>query len=454
MARLKTITTKTHERKVYSVSELNSRAKDVLESELRQIWLEAEMSNLTLARSGHWYFTLKDDNAQISCAMFKGSNRLTQVNPKDGIKVLVRGRVSLYEPRGNYQLIVDQMQLAGEGDLLARFEALKKKLDDEGLFSASLKQAIEPIYETVGVITSPTGAALHDVLSTIRRRFPLQKVIIYPTLVQGAQAAASIRQQLAIANARNEVDVLLLVRGGGAIEDLWCFNDEQLARDIVQSHIPIVTGVGHEVDFTIADFVADLRAATPTAAAEKTTPDQFKITQDLFAYKAWMRNAMRDRFSRYAQTIDWLTRQIRTPQQFIRDRQKQLMIFREHLRGSINQTLQWHRNTLSDRRLKLANQDPRRKIQMTFATSQRLQQKLIHNMRSLLQQHRSNFSNTLIKIDNLSPLKILARGYSVTMTEDNRILDVANQVKVGEKIRSRLHQGELISEVIKVEPKD
>ncbi|MEL0035663.1 MAG: exodeoxyribonuclease VII large subunit, partial [Gammaproteobacteria bacterium] len=217
MARLKTISTKAPERKVFTVSELNFRAKQILESELRQIWLEAEISNLTMASSGHWYFSLKDSKSQVSCAMFRGSNRMTTIQPKEGMKVLVRGRVSLYEPRGNYQLIVEQMSLAGEGDLLAKYEALKKQLSEEGLFDESIKQPIAPIYQTIGIISSPTGAAVHDVLSTIRRRFPLQQVVIYPSLVQGEQAVESIRGQLATAIDRNEVDVILLVRGGGAI---------------------------------------------------------------------------------------------------------------------------------------------------------------------------------------------------------------------------------------------
>ena len=454
MARLKTIATKTHERKVYTVSELNSRARQVLENELMHIWLEAEMSNITMARSGHWYFTLKDQNSQISCAMFKGSNRLTQVSPKDGIKVLVRGKVSLYEPRGNYQLIVDQMKLAGEGDLLAQFEALKKKLSNEGLFDPSLKQPIEPIYNTIGVITSPTGAAIHDVLSTIQRRFPLQKVILYPSLVQGAQAVDSLRKQLAVANARNEVDVLLVVRGGGAIEDLWSFNDEQFARDIVASKIPVVSGVGHEVDFTIVDFVADLRAATPTAAAEKTTPDQHRIAQDLDSYQSWMTQFMADKLSRSAQTLDWLTRQLRTPDLILTSRHQQLTILKERLGATVNRTINASNKLLTQSHLKIAAQDPRRKIQATQARNQRLRQQLLYQMKHTLQAAKTDFNQTIIKIDNLSPLKILARGYSVTQTDDGKIIDTAGSVAVGQQITTRLHNGQLVSQITKIENED
>jgi exodeoxyribonuclease VII large subunit len=243
MARLKTISTRNHERKILSVSELNAQAKGVLEQHLFQVWVEAEISNLTLARSGHWYFSLKDSKAQVSCAMFRGSNMRSNVKPADGIKVRVRGKVSLYEPRGSFQLIVDHMEVAGVGDLLRQFEELKQKLSAEGLFAPEHKRPISHFNHRIGVITSATGAAIHDVLSTIERRFPLQEVILYPSLVQGAQAAENLRRQLAVANERNEVDVLLVVRGGGAIEDLWSFNDEQLARDIFHSEIPVVSGV-------------------------------------------------------------------------------------------------------------------------------------------------------------------------------------------------------------------
>lgn len=452
MARLKTITTKTPERKVFSVSELNFRAKQILESELRQIWLEAEMSNVTIASSGHWYFTLKDNKSQVSCAMFRGSNRMTSVQPKEGMKVLVRGRVSLYEPRGNYQLIVDQMSLAGEGDLLAKYEALKKKLAEEGLFDESLKQPIEPIYNTIGIISSPTGAAVHDVLSTIKRRYPLQKVILYPSLVQGAQAAESIRKQLAIAIHRNEVDVLLLVRGGGAIEDLWSFNDEALARDIVACPIPVVSGVGHEVDFTIADFVADLRAATPTAAAEKTTPDQYQLLQDLEGYKAWFRSTMRDQLQRYSQTLDWLVRQIKKPNQIIHNRMQEIVIRSSRLQNAIQKQIRKHADSVNKQRLAIATHDPRRRIQAFLAKNSRLQQALTYQMKQSLVSANNEFKQSVIKLDNLSPLKVLSRGYSVTMKGD-AVIDSATLVQEGDTITSRLHEGSIESIVKKIKPK-
>ncbi len=453
MARLKTISTKAPERKVFTVSELNFRAKQILESELRQIWLEAEISNLTMASSGHWYFSLKDSKSQVSCAMFRGSNRMTTIQPKEGMKVLVRGRVSLYEPRGNYQLIVEQMSLAGEGDLLAKYEALKKKLSEEGLFDESIKQPIAPIYQTIGIISSPTGAAVHDVLSTIRRRFPLQQVVIYPSLVQGEQAVESIRGQLATAIDRNEVDVILLVRGGGAIEDLWCFNDERLARDIVACPIPIVSGIGHEVDFTIADFVADLRAATPTAAAEKTTSDQAQLMQNIVSYKVWFRGTMQEQLQRHGQTLDWLTRQIKKPTDRIDSYTKEIVIRRSRLVNAIQRQIRDCSERISTQRLRFSSHDPRRRIQAYLARNGQLQQALQHQMTNRLMNAENVFKQSVIKLDNLSPLKVLARGYSVTMKGDS-VIDNAADVAQGDVITSRLHQGTIESIVKAVKPED
>ncbi len=453
MARLKTISTKAPERKVFTVSELNFRAKQILESELRQIWLEAEISNLTMASSGHWYFSLKDSKSQVSCAMFRGSNRMTTIQPKEGMKVLVRGRVSLYEPRGNYQLIVEQMSLAGEGDLLAKYEALKKQLSEEGLFDESIKQPIAPIYQTIGIISSPTGAAVHDVLSTIRRRFPLQQVVLYPSLVQGEQAVESIRGQLATAIDRNEVDVILLVRGGGAIEDLWCFNDERLARDIVACPIPIVSGIGHEVDFTIADFVADLRAATPTAAAEKTTSDQAQLMQNIASYKAWFRSTMQEQLQRYGQTLDWLTRQIKKPTDRIDSYSKEIVIRRTRLVNAIQRQIRDCSERISTQRLRVSSHDPRRRIQAYLARNGQLQQALQHQMTNRLVNAENVFKQSVIKLDNLSPLKVLSRGYSVTMKGD-AVIDKAADVVEGDVITSRLHQGTIESIVKAVKPED
>ena len=266
---------------IYTVSRLNAEVRLLLENEMGVVWLLGEISNLAIPSSGHWYFTLKDQQAQVKCAMFKGNNRHVTFRPTQGQSVLVRARLSLYEPRGDYQLIAESMQPEGDGLLQQAFESLKLKLSQEGLFSTALKKPIPHFPKSIGLITSKTGAALHDVLQVIKRRNPLLKVIIYPTLVQGKEATQQIVQSLVIADARQECDVLILGRGGGSLEDLWCFNEEAVARQIAACTIPIVSAVGHETDVTIADFVADLRAPTPSAAAEIVSLDTRLLQQSL-----------------------------------------------------------------------------------------------------------------------------------------------------------------------------
>ncbi|MEE4246289.1 MAG: exodeoxyribonuclease VII large subunit, partial [Kangiellaceae bacterium] len=287
-----------------TVSQLNAQVKTTLERGIGQVLLQGEISNFIAAGSGHWYFSLKDSQAQVKCTMWRGKNQRVRFNPEDGLKVYVRAKVTLYEPRGDYQLAIDFMEPAGVGDLQLQFEQLKKKLQQQGLFDTENKQAIPDAPNKVGVITSASGAALHDVLTVMKRRFPLTEVIIYPTQVQGAQAHNQICQAINLANKRQEVDVLLLTRGGGSLEDLWCFNHESVANAIFQSQLPLVSAIGHEVDFTIADFVADQRAATPSAAAELVTPDQHQVVQKLdelsFALIKKIQSLVKDKSHRLA----------------------------------------------------------------------------------------------------------------------------------------------------------
>lgn len=268
-------------RDIYTVSRLNREVRTILESAFPLLWIEAELSNFARPASGHWYFSLKDEAAQAKCAMFKNRNQLVKVLPANGKQVLVRARIGLYEPRGDYQLIIEHMEEAGDGALRRQFDLLKNKLADEGLFDTAHKKEIPEAATRVGIITSPTGAAIHDILTTLKRRFPMQKTIIYPTPVQGKGACNNIAAAINKANERQEIDVLIVARGGGALEDLWEFNEEIVARAIYNSEIPVITGIGHEIDFTIADFVADQRAATPTAAAELISPDRYQQLQRL-----------------------------------------------------------------------------------------------------------------------------------------------------------------------------
>jgi exodeoxyribonuclease VII large subunit len=261
------------ERVIYSVSQLNDQVKDLLEHSFPPLWVEGEISNFSCPASGHWYLSLKDSQAQVRCAMFRNRNQGLGFQPKNGLQVLARGRPGLYAPRGEFQLILDQIEPAGEGALRRAFELLKQKLQAEGLFDETYKQALPTVPDRIGIITSPTGAALRDILNVLRRRFPLGQVVIYPVPVQGTEAAPAIVRALKTAAERQECDLLVVARGGGSLEDLWAFNEESVARAIHACPLPVVSGVGHEIDFTIADFVADLRAPTPSAAAELVSPD-------------------------------------------------------------------------------------------------------------------------------------------------------------------------------------
>ena len=297
------------ERDIYTVSRLNREVRVLLERGFGTLWIEAEISNFARPSSGHWYFSLKDANAQVRCAMFRQRNYLSTFTPKDGQKVLVRARIGLYEPRGEYQLIVDHIEDAGRGALQRQFEELRARLAAEGLFAAERKRPLPGLPVRIGIITSPTGAAVRDILHVLARRFPAIGVLIYPVQVQGAQAAADIVAALELAGRRADCDVLILARGGGSLEDLWAFNDERLARAIVASPIPIITGVGHEVDFTIADFAADVRAPTPSAAAELVVPDAQEWLQSFALAGKRLEAALRRRVA-CRQRLDRAWRQI------------------------------------------------------------------------------------------------------------------------------------------------
>lgn len=289
---------------VFTVSELNNHVKFMLEEAFELIHVEGEISNFAAPGSGHWYFTLKDSSAQVKCALFKGSQRRIKVSPKDGMHVVIKARASLYPARGEYQLIAEHLEEQGQGKLQQAFEALKKKLAAAGWFDADQKQALPDFPSTIGVVTSPTGAAIHDILTVLKRRYPIANVIIYPTLVQGQEAPAAIAKAIRLANERRDCDVLIVGRGGGSLEDLWAFNEEVVARAIHESDLPIVSAVGHEVDFTIADFVADLRAPTPSAAAELLTPDQNELLAVLSRQKQQLVKRMQNQMNTAAYAID------------------------------------------------------------------------------------------------------------------------------------------------------
>jgi exodeoxyribonuclease VII large subunit len=366
------------EREVFSVSRLNQTARTLLEQGLPRVWIEGELSNIARPSSGHLYFTLKDSQAQIRGAMFRSRNQLLRFRPEEGMQVLVRAKVSLYEARGDYQLIAESMQEAGDGVLQRAFDALKAKLEAEGLFDPAWKKTLPTLPERIGVITSPTGAAIRDVLSVLRRRFPAIPVVIYPVPVQGKDAGREIAAMLDTASNRNECDVLILTRGGGSLEDLWAFNEEVVARALHACPIPVVSAVGHEVDFTIADFVADQRAPTPSAAAELVSPDQQEWLQQVSGLENRVTRRMQQQVLDTRQRMRWLEQRLklRHPGQHLRQQAQRL----DELEGRARLAIRSHFNnlkaSLQEAIAALRQQSPGHRIQHSelqrHATEQRL----------------------------------------------------------------------------------
>jgi exodeoxyribonuclease VII large subunit len=392
------------ERDIYTVGRLNAEARQLLEGGLPALWVEGEISNFAAPSSGHWYFTLKDRDAQIRCAMFRAANSRTGFRPKDGQQLLLRGRVSLYEPRGDYQLIAELMEDAGEGALRREFERLKAQLAAEGLFDAALKRPLPTMPKRIAVVTSPTGAALRDVLHILARRFPPAAVLVVPTPVQGAAATDAIVAALDTASRRGDCEVIILARGGGSIEDLWCFNDERVARAIRRSAVPVVTGVGHEIDFTIADFAADVRAPTPSAAAELVVPDR----RTLLAGLAGIENRLRQL------AAQWLAR---ANERFTAVAQR---LTRAHPGARLQQQTQ---------RLDELDLRMRRALEQALTRAgQRLQ---------LAQRG----------LDAISPLATLERGYAIVTRADGSVLQDAGEVRAGDAIEARLKRGSVKARV-------
>ena len=396
------------ERNVYSVSRLNREAKALLEDRFPLLWVEGELSNLARPASGHLYFSLKDAHAQVRCAWFRGNQRALSALPKDGMQVLVRARVSLYEGRGDYQLIVESLEEAGEGALRRAFELLKNRLAVEGLFDNAHKKPLPRLPKRIGIITSPSGAVLHDILTTLKRRFPAIPVLLHPVPVQGDGAAEKIAAMLRLAGKRRDCDVLILARGGGSLEDLWPFNEEIVARAIHACPIPVVCGVGHETDFTIADFVADARAATPTAAAEMLSPNQSDWLATLGDMERRLRRQLRDRLLSASQQLDTLNARLlrHNPQAFLREQ------------GLRNRHL----------RAQLANA-----------------------MQRLLERGQERLARATQALDTLSPLATLARGYAILeQLPTGAVVRAASALRPGDAVRARLALGVLDCRVEKV----
>ena len=439
---------------IYTVSRLNQTVRLLLEQEIGQVWISGEISNFTQPASGHWYFTLKDNTAQVRCAMFRNSNRRVTFRPQHGQQVLVRASITLYEPRGDYQIIVESMQPAGEGLLQQKYEQLKAALSAEGLFDQQYKQPLPSPAHCVGVITSKTGAALHDILHVLKRRDPSLPVVIYPTAVQGDDAPGQIVRAIELANARQECDVLIVGRGGGSLEDLWSFNDERVARAIFASRIPVVSAVGHETDVTIADFVADLRAPTPSAAAEMVSRNQLELLRQLQNGQQRLDMAMdyflANRTRRFTQLHHRLQQQ--HPQLRLARQQTVLERLRQRMNVAVDSQLKRavQRQQRVTQRLNQHNPQPR--IYRAQTRIQQLEYRLAENLRARLSSTRERFGNAVTHLEAVSPLSTLARGYSVTTATDGKVLKQTKQVKAGDVLTTRLSDGWVESEVKGVTP--
>ncbi len=434
---------------IYSVTRLNREVRAVLEGSFHTLWVKGEVSNLAVPASGHMYFSLKDASSQVRCAMFKNRNRLLKFRPENGDEVLLQANVSLYEGRGEFQLIVQAMEPAGLGALQKAFEQLKAKLAGEGLFDEDRKQPLPEYPRTIGVITSPTGAAVRDILTTLKRRYPLAAVIVYPVPVQGTTAAAEIAAMITTANAREEVDVLVLARGGGSLEDLWSFNEENVARAIVASDLPIVTGIGHEIDFTIADFVADLRAPTPTSAAEHVSPDGRRLLAGLESACQQMTRCAAVQLRHLRQQLINLDHRLPRPQQWLLQIQQRLDDLQLKMFYAQRHLSSGKRERLANLHARLAGYNPGLLIRHWQDKNTALGKQLMQVMQQKLKDSQSMLGFQTRQLEVVSPLATLSRGYSVTMRTDVRqLLRDMRDVRIGERITTLLHEGELESEVV------
>lgn len=439
---------------IYTVSRLNQSVRLLLEREMGQVWISGEISNFSQPASGHWYFTLKDDTAQVRCAMFRNSNRRVTFRPQHGQQVLVRANITLYEPRGDYQIIVESMQPAGEGLLQQKYEQLKTKLAAEGLFDQQFKQPLPSPAHCVGVITSKTGAALHDILHVLKRRDPSLPVVIYPTAVQGDDAPGQIVRAIELANSRAECDVLIVGRGGGSLEDLWSFNDERVARAIFASRIPVVSAVGHETDVTIADFVADLRAPTPSAAAEIVSRNQLELLRQVQTMQQRLEMAMDYFLAGRNRRFSLLNHRLQQQHPQLRLARQQTVLERLQQRMHNALDTQLKRASTRQQRIlqRLNQQNPQPRIYRAQTRVQQLEYRLAQTVRAQLGGTRERFATAIAHLEAVSPLATLARGYSVTTSPSGEVLKKTGQVKTGDTLTTRLNDGWVESEISQIRP--
>ncbi|KTD22397.1 exodeoxyribonuclease VII large subunit [Legionella londiniensis] len=431
---------------ILTVSELNRAVRNLLEFEMGEISVKGEVSNLSRPSSGHFYFTLKDEHAQLRCVYFRNRHHTAPCSLQNGLQMMAKGKLSIYEARGDYQLIVSELSEMGEGDLFRQFELLKKKLALSGLFDTAKKKPLPRFPRSIGIITSSSGAALRDILTTLKRRYPIATVIVYASEVQGKQAAPQLIKALKAANLDKRCDVLILARGGGSIEDLWAFNDEKLAYAIAESSIPVVSGVGHETDFTIADFVADFRAATPTAAAETITPSY----TDLFNYLKDMETRLYNAILRLLQHKKLLLKhqmeKIIAPRWLIETQWQKLDYLTNHLHRNMQHSLQEKKHRLHFLLNRLKHQNPRILLAQTKIHLKLLEEEIKRHAMRQITIYRQHLQTLLATLHAVSPLATLDRGYAI-VSHQQKILFSSSQVEIGDEVDIRLAQGTLCGKI-------
>ncbi|WP_242143731.1 MULTISPECIES: exodeoxyribonuclease VII large subunit [unclassified Bacillus cereus group] len=446
------------EKQYLTVTALTRYMKTKIEYDphLQSVWLKGEISNFKYHSRGHMYFTLKDENARIAAVMFAGHNRNIKFRPEDGMKVLVKGKISVYEASGSYQIYVHDMQPDGVGNLHLAYEQLKVRLEEEGLFSRVYKQSIPAYAKTIGVITSPTGAAIRDIITTIKRRYPIGNVIVFPVLVQGEFAAPSVVQAIQTANEMNDIDVLIVGRGGGSIEELWAFNEEIVARAIFASKIPIISAVGHETDFTIADFVADLRAPTPTAAAELAVPNILEMQEKVLQRTLRLQRAMREILHKRQEQLQALQKSyaFRYPRQIYEQKEEQLDRALEQLVLAKERYMEKKVNQLKQLSFYLEKHHPAQRISQTKIAIETLQKQLRREMQTVLQTKEFAFVRIAKQLEALSPLKVMMRGYGLVYSEKNQVLKSVKDVSAGDVVSVQLQDGILDCNVSSVKERE
>ena len=438
---------------IYSITELNDEVASTLSQAFGVIWVEGEISNLMRSAAGHVYFSLKDESASVRCAMFRMQNQSLDFELRDGMQMLARAKVGLYKQRGEFQLIVEYAEESGEGLLRQKFELLKQILQKEGLFDEVHKKLLPKMPETIGLVTSPKGAAVQDIIKTIKRRYPMVSVIVYPTLVQGNEATKKIASAIDIANERDECDVIIISRGGGSLEDLWCFNEELVARSIFDSKIPIISGIGHETDFTIADLVADLRAATPTAAAEIALPTTNQIIDHLNRYMFDISQLIDYKVNDFRHQLKSasLRMQANHPQSKLQFNMQKLDLINEKMQKLPMMQLRDLKNIFKISFSKLLAINPKINIE-SEKQNLRIKDMAISNaMVGLIESKRNHFSVLTAQLEGASPLQSLSRGYALVTNEDGRNIKSVKKIKTGASVKTKLSDGSFISRVEKID---